>query len=199
MTASVPHVVVVLSSIGAQHPDGTGPILSLHDAEATLGATLSRGGRTRGVTFLRAAYFMENWAIALQPVAQGMLPTFLLADRAIPMVATRDVGLDAARLLAEGASGRQTIHLAGPRDYSPRDVAAALGRILEKPIIARQQPEEAMAPALLAAGMSSELSRLFQELTHAINSGRVAWEDGHPLWRGETDVETALAPLVSGN
>ena len=56
-----------------------------------------------------------------------------------------------------------------------------------------------MVPALLATGMSPELSRLFQELTHGINSGRVAWEDGHPMWRGETEVAPVLASLVAGN
>ena len=56
-----------------------------------------------------------------------------------------------------------------------------------------------MVPALLATGMSPELSRLFQELIHGMNSGRVAWENGHALWRGETGVEAALAPFVTGN
>jgi hypothetical protein len=46
-----------------------------------------------------------------------------------------------------------------------------------------------MAAALMGAGMNSEWARLFQELTHGVNTGRVAWEGGHPLWRGETDVE----------
>jgi uncharacterized protein YbjT (DUF2867 family) len=137
--AGVEHVVM-LSSMGAQHPDGTGPILSIHDAEATLGAMLSVGSPTRGVTFLRAAYFMENWAIALQGVEQGILPTFLQSDRAIPMVATRDIGLAAARLLAEGGSGRRVIQLAGPHEYSPHDVAAALGRVVGKAIVAQQHP-----------------------------------------------------------
>jgi uncharacterized protein YbjT (DUF2867 family) len=187
--AGVGHVVL-LSSLGAQHPDGTGPVLYLHDAEATF-------SRTRAaVTFLRAAYFMENWGGSLYAVGQGVLPTFLLADKAIPMVATRDIGLAAARLLAERGSGKRVIELAGPREYSPHDVAAALGRIVGKPIGAQQQPEEAMAAALMGAGMNSEWARLFQELTHGVNTGRVAWEGGHPLWRGETGVDAVLASLV---
>jgi uncharacterized protein YbjT (DUF2867 family) len=177
--AGVGHVVL-LSSMGAQHPDGTGPVLYLHDAEATIGGSLTAAGRTRAVTFLRAAYFMENWALALLGVAQGLLPTFLHADRAVPMVATRDIGRAAARLLVEGGSGARIIELSGPREYSPNDVAAALGRVVGKAIVAQQHPEEATAAALPAAGMNAEWSRLFQELTHGINTGRVAWEDGHP-------------------
>ena len=107
--AGVPHVVL-LSSIGAQQAEGTGPVLGLHDAEAVF---------TRGraaATFVRAAYFMENWGGALFGVAQGVLPSFLLADKAIPLVATRDIGIAAARLLAEGGSGKRVIELAGPRE-----------------------------------------------------------------------------------
>jgi uncharacterized protein YbjT (DUF2867 family) len=182
--------IVMLSSVGAQQPDGTGPVLSIHDAEATFGRIRS------AVTFVRAAYFMENWGGSLYAVGQGILPTFLLADKAIPMVATRDIGLAAARLLAEGGSGKRVIELAGPREYSPRDVAAALARIVGKPIVAQQEPEEGMAAALMGAGMNSEWARLFQELTHGVNTGRVAWEGGHPLWRGDTDVEGILVSLV---
>jgi NAD(P)H dehydrogenase (quinone) len=189
--AGVPHVVM-LSSIGAQQPEGTGPVLGLRDAEATF---------TRGraaATFVRAAYFMENWSSALSAVAQGVLPTFLLADKAIPMVATRDIGTAAARLLAEGGSGKRVIELAGPREYSPRDVAAALARVVGKPIAVQEAPEEAMAPALTGAGMNAEWAGLFQELTHGLNAGIVVWEGGHPLWRGETDVEAVLASFVGG-
>ena len=37
-----------------------------------------------------------------------------------------------------------------------------------------------------------------QELTHGLNTGRVAWEEGHSMWRGETDVEAVLASLIGG-
>jgi len=187
--AGVPHVVM-LSSVGAQQADGTGPVLGLRDAEATF--TRARAA----VTFVRAAYFMENWGRALYAVPQGVLPTFLLADKAIPMVATRDIGTAAARLLAEGGRGKRVIELAGPREYSPRDVAAALARIVGKPIAVQEAPEEAMAPALMGAGMNAEWARLFRELTHGLNAGIVVWEGGHPLWRGETDMQTVLSTLI---
>ena len=188
--------VVLLSSIGAQHPDGTGSVLYLHDAEATIARTVSSSSVARAVTFLRAAYFMENWILALQPASQGVFPTFLRAERAIPMVATRDIGLAAARLLAEGGSGARIVQLAGPREYAPNDVASSLERLLGKVISVQQHPDEAMAAAMRAAGMNDEWSRLFQELTHGFNTGRVAWEAGHSVWRGKTDIEAVFASLL---
>ena len=151
--AGVPHVVL-LSSIGAQQSDGTGPVLGLRDAETVFSRAKA------AATFVRAAYFMENWGGSLYAVEQGVLPTFLVADKTIPMVATRDIGAAAARLLAEGGNGKRVIELAGPREYTPRDVAAAVGRIVGKPIDVQQLPEEAMAPALTAAGMNAEWARL---------------------------------------
>ena len=187
--ASVPHVVM-LSSIGAHQSDGTGPVLGLRDAETVF----SRGNAA--ATFVRAAYFMENWGGSLHAIEQGILPTFLVVDKAIPLVATRDVGTAAARLLVEGGSGKRVIELAGPREYTPRDVAAAVGRIVGKPIDVQQLPEEAMAPALTGAGMNAEWARLYQELTHGFNANVVVWEGGHQLLRGETDLQTVLLTLL---
>src|SRR5258708_3184028 len=56
--AGVPHVVL-LSSIGAQQSDGTGPVLGLRDAEAVFSRTKA------AVTSVRAAYFMESWGGSL--------------------------------------------------------------------------------------------------------------------------------------
>ena len=108
----------------------------------------------------------------------------------------RDVGIAVARLLAEGGSGKRVIELAGPREYTPRDVAAVVGRIVGKPIAVQQAPEEAMAPALMGAGMNAEWARLFQELTHGLNANIVVWEGGHPFWRGETEIERVLSTLL---
>jgi uncharacterized protein YbjT (DUF2867 family) len=183
--------VVLLSSIGAQHASGTGPIASLHVAEAAL------GGTGAAVTSLRAAYFMENWGSSLYALAEGLLPTFLAEDRAVPMVATRDIGAAAAKLLVEGGRGKRVIQLGGPRDYSPRDVAAALGRVLGRPIETQQGPEEAMPAALTGAGLNAEWARLFQELTHGVNTGLVAWEEGPPRVQGSTEIDAVLAQLTA--
>ncbi|HEV3190148.1 MAG TPA: hypothetical protein VGY54_06600 [Polyangiaceae bacterium] len=53
-------------------------------------------------------------------------------------------------MLAKGSRGKRIIQLFGPREYSPNDVAAALGRVVGKPIVAHRHPEEAMGAAHLA-------------------------------------------------
>jgi uncharacterized protein YbjT (DUF2867 family) len=93
-------------------------------------------------------------------------------------------------------SGARIVQLAGPREYTPNDVASSLGRLLGKPVAVQQHPDEAMAAAMLTAGMNDEWSRLFQELTHGLNTGRVAWEAGHSIWRGETAIEAVFVSLL---
>jgi uncharacterized protein YbjT (DUF2867 family) len=183
--------VVFLSSVAAHLAEGTGPILTVHDAEALL-----KQARGADVTFLRAAYFMENLGGSLYAVGEGKLPTFLLEARAFPMVATVDIGTTAAKLLLEGGHGKRVVELAGPREYSPRDAADALGRILGRPFVVEQGPEAAMIGALTGAGLNGEWARLFQELTHGVNTGHVDWEKGQARLRGTTELETVLRRLV---
>ncbi len=188
--SGVPHVVF-LSSVGAQHASGTGPILSLHDAEVALRAVKA------DVTFVRASYFMENWGASLYALAQGALPTFLTADAKIAMVATRDIGTTAAKALVEGGHGKSVIELSGPRDYSPHDVAAALARVTGQTIELQVGPEEAMIPALTGAGLNAHWAGLYKEMTHGVNTGHVVHEAGSGrAVRGTTEIDAVLAQLV---
>ncbi len=143
---------------------------------------------------------MENWGSSLYALAQGLLPTFLTADRAIAMVATRDIGATAAKALVEGGHGPLGDRGSpGPREYSPRDVAAALSRITGKTVTVQQGPEEAMIPALTGAGMNAHWAGLFQAMTHGVNTGHVAWAGGDARpGRGGTEVEAVLKGLVGG-
>ncbi|MEZ4336967.1 MAG: NmrA family NAD(P)-binding protein [Sandaracinaceae bacterium] len=185
--------VVLLSSIGAQHPDGTGVIRSLHDAEARLRAT--------GVpaTFVRAAYFMENWGSVL-PAAQGdgVLPQMLGdASVAIPMIATLDIGRTAAEALREGPSAAGVIELEGPARYAPTDVAAAVGRRIGRAVQAIDVPFEAQVQTLQSFGMSEDVASLFTEMNRGIASGHVGFADEGRHVRGTTTLDEVLGALLA--
>lgn len=191
--AGVAHLVY-LSSVGAQHEAGTGPIRATHAAER---AILEAGVPA---TFIRAAYFQENWASVLGMAAeQGVLPTFLQADTAIPMVATRDIGVAAARALRDPntAKAPRVVSLAGPVDLSPRDVAAALGELLGKPVTAHEAPLEAAEPTFVGMGMPPYFAGLFRELLAGIRSGHVAWEPGADVTRGAVPIAATLGSLLA--
>jgi uncharacterized protein YbjT (DUF2867 family) len=193
-TSGVPHVVL-LSSVGAQHASGIGLILALHGAEQAMRPA------ARNLTILRASYFLENWAPVLpQAREKGVLPTFLTPDRRIPMIATRDIGRAAARALAEPPEkpGARILRLAGPRDWSPHDVAREVGAILAGEVRLLPLPIDAAAPAMRSLGMSGNGAALFQEMTGAVNSGLVAFDDG-PVdedWRGVLGIADVLRPIL---
>jgi len=188
--AGVPHVVL-LSSIGAQHPDGTGPIRGVHLAEAALRAAVP------ALTAIRPAYFLENWGGSLGMLDQGVLPTFTPTDLAFPMVATADIGRTAAAALVEGAGGHQIIELTGPRAYSPDDIAAAIAAILGRPVRARQMPLDAVVPTFTGFGASPAVAALFREMYEGIASGRVAHEGGAArAVRGAVPAEDVLRGLL---
>lgn len=188
--SKLPHVVL-LSSVGAQHESGTGPIRTVHVAERALAATGT------ALTSLRASYFMENWATSLGELAQGKLGTFLKPDLAIAMVATHDIGVAAAHALVDGPRGQDLVALAGPREYSANDVAAALTQLTGKKVEAAFGPDEVVLPALTASGLPANVAELFRELYRGVNNGRIVQEKGKVReLRGPTSIEQVLTTLL---
>mgnify|MGYP003373568363 CR=1 FL=1 len=189
--AQVPHVVL-LSSVGAHQPSGTGPIVIVHRAEVAL--------REAGVptTALRASYFAENWGSVVPVIkSDGVVPSFIAADQALPQVATADIGALAAALLVDGPHGQRVVELAGPADLPPTEVAAAASRALGRPVQLVTPPLEAAEGALIGAGVPAPWAALYAEMYRGIASGRVAAEPGQPTRRGTTPLADTIAALLS--
>lgn len=186
--------LVFLSSVGAHHESGTGLIRTVHFAEERLSRTPAK------TTFVRAAYFLDNWASVLPAAAHGKLPTFIPPDLVVPMVSTKDIGLVAARALLEPPSGKkEIIELAGPRDYTPRELAAVLAKIVGKPVEVDAAPLEAVVPTFTSFGISPNIAGLFQEMYAGIASGKVTYEgNGARHLRGTVDAEEAFRSLGAG-
>ncbi len=189
----MPHVVL-LSSVGAHLPSGTGPIASVHWAEADF--------RAAGVvtTAVRAAYFQENWALGFAALGQGILPTFVPKTVRFSQVATADIGRVAAAALVEGpvAGASSVIELSGPRDYTAEDAAAAVGSALGKPITAQDAPFDAVVPTLTSMGLQPTTAALYRELYEVVASGHIAPEAASARHvRGSTELAETLAKLVS--
>lgn len=186
----VPHVVF-LSSIGAQLPAGTGPIQLVHRAEKALSEVL------QNVTFVRAAYFMENLGGGLAALPGGVFPSFLRADARIAMIATKDIGRVAAEALLRGPRGRDVIELEGPERYAPTDVAAALASITGKPVRLEVAPEDAIIGAFQGFGFSRDMASLYDEMIRALNAGKIGFEGGAAkATKGEITLREALAGML---
>jgi len=159
---------VLLSSVGADRPSGTGPIVTAHRAEQTL-------AKVQGTvfTFIRAAYFMENILAYAHPIQHdGVLPVFG-GGEAYPfaMIATADIGRTAAAALATPPSVTEVIELSGPQPYSFVDAAAEASAVLGRKVTATPLPLDALVPALTQLGLSANMAGLFREMTAAFGAG----------------------------
>ncbi|MDF3835875.1 NmrA family NAD(P)-binding protein [Cupriavidus basilensis] len=193
VAASVPKLVA-LSSIGADRESGTGWIQMNRLFEQRL------GGTGIPVTFLRAAYFMENWTPMVErALRNGALPSFLVPpQRLVSMVATADVGQAGADLLLEEWTGTRAVTLAGPEEYSPNDVAAAMEAVLKRPIGVAALPEADWPAALVDAHFSTAALAGFTTMSQGINSRHIAagTDPDAEQRRGTTPLAHVIAELV---
>lgn len=181
--------VFLLSSVGAHQPEGTGPIRSVHHAEKVF------AGLGVPFTFLRAPYFMENWATSLGPVKEaGTL--YSMFKKKITMIATKDIGTTAASLLVEGATKTSVVNLHGPAEYDADDVAKILGKLVGKDVKVAFVPEEARVGALTAAGLTPDMAELYREMTAGVDKGIVTFEATGRDRKGSTTLETVLKQLL---
>lgn len=194
--AAAAHVprLVALSSVGADRAHGTGWIRMNRMFEQRLGES---GVPT---AFLRAAYFMENWTpLVGHAVRTGTLPSFLAPpQRAIPMVATRDVGSAAAALLQEAWTGNRIVTLAGPADYAPNDVAASIAATLGTTVDVAVLPEARWPEALAEARFSRAALAGFTEMTRGLNGAHIdiRSDPAAAAWAGTTPLEDVIAGLA---
>jgi len=171
--------VVNLSSIGAELAQGTGPIVGLHNQEERL-------NRIKGLNILhiRAAYFMENLLANIDLIkSRGIMGSAMRGDLAFPMIATKDVAAVAAdRLSKRDFHGSTVQELFGNRDTSMIEAASIIGRKIGKPDLAYVMlPYEEAEKGLTSAGLSSDMSRLYIEMSRAFNEGRIAGIAQRPL------------------
>ncbi len=166
--AKVPYAVT-LSSIGADKPDKTGPVVGLHNLEQKLNKI-----EGLNVLHLRPGYFMENTLAQVDIIhAFGMTAGPLRPDLKLPMIATRDIAAVAAEeLLKLDFQQKQTRELQGQRDLTMTEAAAIIGKAIGKPDLGYVQlPEEQVRAAMTQMGMSLDMANLILEMAVALNSG----------------------------
>lgn len=169
-TARVPRVVF-LSSVGAHLSKGTGPIIGLHDMERMLEEITDTS-----VVHLRPGYFMENhlWSIPLIR-ANGINGSPIRPDVPIPMVATRDIAEEAARLFLDGTfTGHAVRYLLGPRDLTMSEATSILGKSIGWPDLKYVQfSEDDARKEMIGMGLSPSVADAMLEMERGFNEGAI--------------------------
>ena len=186
-----PGKVVCLSTIGAQATHS-----NLLTQRTLMEQALSE--LPMPVTCLRPGWFTENAAWDVGPARdEGLVHSFLQPlDKAVPMVATADVGRVAAQLLQETWSGKRVVELEGPHRVSPNDLAAAFAEILGHPVRAEAVPHETWGALFRAQGTKDPMPRI--QMLDGFNEGWIDFEGNEAtVIKGRVKLETVLRGLVS--
>jgi uncharacterized protein YbjT (DUF2867 family) len=159
---------VMLSSGGADLPEGTGPIAGLHLMEQALAQTDTT------LTALRPGHFQEKVGDVLEPARhEGIYPVFSsTADAPVPMNATRDIAAVAVREFLAGPTRSEVVDIVGP-SYTEREVAEALGRALGRELQVVTIPEPGWRGALMDAGFAPNIAESLAELYRADEQGQL--------------------------
>jgi NAD(P)H dehydrogenase (quinone) len=189
-----PSRAVFLSSWGSEKTSGLGLIAANRILEQELGDT--------GVpsAFLRPAWFMENVVYSLSAARStgNYFSFYQPLERPFAMVATKDVGRIGAQTLLQDWQGNRLIEIPGPISYSSKDVAAALGAAIGRPIAAVAVPRDSWVDTLAQNGMPADRSGAYIEMVDSLNSG---WIDfgvpGTEQTKGTTDLVTAVKALAA--
>lgn len=182
--------VVMLSAIGADLAEGTGPIRWLHHLEQRLGET--------GVVLsaIRSWHFQEKVETILPAVlGEGVYPVFGdSADVPKPMIATRDIGRAVAETLLAPPSASEVIDLEGPV-YTERDVATRLEATLGSAVQVVTIPRSGWIGALLDAGLAEPLAHEVAALYDADENGlfHARGDRRHPCTTG---IDVTLRAVV---
>lgn len=187
-----PKKVVCLSTIGAQATQ-----TNLLSQRTLLEQALS--ALPVPVTFLRPAWFMENFMWDLESARDsGVIASFLQPlDKPVPMAATEDIGRLAADLIQDDWRGVQIVEIESERRYSPNDVAATLAKILGRPVRAEAVPRCSWMSLFKAQGTRNPEPRI--RMLDGFNEGWIAFDgESAAIVRGATDLETVLRGLAEG-
>ncbi|TAX23919.1 NAD(P)H-binding protein [Rhizobium leguminosarum] len=193
--AARPPRVLAISDYGAHLTIDTG-ITSLFRAMEER----FRQCRARMV-FLRSAEHMENCARYLKIANEtGVMPSMHQPlERPFPTVSAADIGDMAANLLLvdeDHGPLPRIIHGEGPREYTALEIAAALGRLLTRSVVARELPRADWPATLMRAGLSESYTDLIVRLGDVHNKGLIEAEAGvGEIRRGRTELSAAIEPF----
>ncbi|PJJ79400.1 NAD(P)H-binding protein [Mucilaginibacter auburnensis] len=179
--------VVMLSSLGAHLPEGTGPIAGIHRVEETL-------KKLEGVDLLilRPSYFYNNFYADIAMIKNaGIIGSNIGANQDLVIVDPEDIAAVAAENIEKGFTGTQVVYIASDK-RKLSEVAAEIGKAIGKPELPWVEfTDEQAYDGMRGAGLPEDISRNYVEMGAALRTG-IIWDDyeanGSPII-GKTKLE----------
>lgn len=163
--------VVFLSSVGADLADGCGPVSGLYRAEQAL-----RKLKDVNIVYLRPSYFYNNLFANIELIKTlGIMGgNFSIPAGKFPIVAPDDIAdVAAAYLLAADFKG-QTVRYIASDETSTDEIAAAIGKAIDKPGLTWVQlSDEQSLAGMLQAGLPEEVAKNYVEMGTVLLNGKM--------------------------
>ena len=189
LNAARPDKVVYLSTIGAQATRTN--LLTQHTI-----IELALRKLSMPITFLRPGWFMENSRWDVPSAKSGAIYSFLQPlDKPVPMVATADIGFQAANLIQETWSGHRFVELEGPHRVTPREIAARFAELLGRSVRVEAVPRATWESLFRSQSMKNPEPRI--QMLDGFNEGWIEFEGEEVGSRkGKVPLETVLRTLI---
>lgn len=160
--------VVMLSSIGADLPDGNGPIAGLHNIEK-----IYEKIEKTSFTFLRAGFFYTNLYNDVPMIkGAGIIGSNYGATTTIPFVHPEDIATAAAEELQK-SSGEAIRYIISDVRTSG-EVAQVLGLAIGKPELPWIEfTDEQALDGMKQAGLLEEMANLYAEMGAGLRTGKI--------------------------
>lgn len=161
--------VVMLSSVGADFAEGTGPIRGLHHIEAIYDKL-----EGVGVTYLRAGYFYTNFFNDVPMIkGNGIMGGNFPATVELPLVHPDDIAAAVAEELVKQEAGKKVRYIVSDR-RTAADIARVLGTAAGNPALPWVEfTDEQSLQGMIGAGLPEEIAGLYTEMGTAIRSGKL--------------------------
>ncbi len=179
--------VVMLSSIGADQPSGTGPIASLYQIEQLFDEL-----ENVSVTYLRAGYFYNNFFNDIPLIkGAGITGSNFPGGTQIPLVYPSDIAAAVAEELVKLPEGKNVQYIVSDVKTG-EEVAKTFGAAIGKPELPWVEfTDEQALGGMLQAGLPEEIAGLYVEMGSGFRNGSIPadfLQQGAPV-NGATKLE----------
>ncbi|WP_316633958.1 NmrA family NAD(P)-binding protein [uncultured Flavobacterium sp.] len=169
ITAAGVKRVVMLSSIGADLPGGTGPITGLHNIEK-----IYESLENVSVTFLRAGFFYTNFYNDVPMIkGAGIIGANYPSETKMPFVHPENIATAAAEELQKTTAGKNVRYIISDI-RTANDVAKVFGQAIDKPELPWVEfTDEQSLGGMKQAGLPEEIAKLYTEMGSGLRSGKI--------------------------
>ncbi|WP_439695437.1 NAD(P)H-binding protein [Mucilaginibacter sp. AW1-7] len=166
--ASVPHVVM-LSSVGADAPEGTGPVKGVHRVEQILSQL-----NGVNVTVLRSGFFFVNFFRDIPLIKnRGIFGNNYSGDDELALTHSDDLSSAIADELQTKGNGFEVKYVVSDISTGNK-IATLFGKAIGKPELTWTEiPDEQLKQGMLSGGLPPELAGLIIELGQGVKAGIV--------------------------